>query len=145
MDDEKIKLYFSDYQPEIPSDRTFMNNLEINLESVEIIKRHADGVRTKHRIALGLSALSGFTVGCLLSLLFPYIRNFVAQLQLAGIEIAATDNLMSNYSMIPVWLITGGLVVITALYTYDLSLAILKVRTESKRGRVSQISGYLRR
>ena len=40
MEDDKLKSLFSNFEPELSSDFLFMNKLQRNLNSVELIKQH---------------------------------------------------------------------------------------------------------
>lgn len=63
MEDDKLKFLFTNFEPELSSDFKFMNKLERNLNSVEIIKRHTAEVRSRNKKAVAIAAFAGFIVG----------------------------------------------------------------------------------
>ncbi len=63
MEDDKLKSLFTNFEPELSSDFKFMNKLERNLNSVEIIKRHTAEVRSRNKKAVAIAAFAGFIVG----------------------------------------------------------------------------------
>ena len=40
MEEDKLKDLFVNYNPELPSDFSFMTRLKHNLDQVELVKRH---------------------------------------------------------------------------------------------------------
>lgn len=82
MEDDKLKSLFSNFEPELSSDFLFMNKLQRNLNSVELIKQHTAEVRSRSRKAVAIAAIVGFIVGFLFSLSLPYLTDAVSNWQL---------------------------------------------------------------
>lgn len=125
MEDDKIKSLFADFNPEISSDLQFMSRLERNLNSVEIIKRHASEVRSRNKKAVAVAALVGFVVGFLFSLSLPYLSAAVSDWQLT-LPQESSMNILANNFMLIAWIVIGGTSVFTALNAYEVSLFIQK-------------------
>ena len=66
----ELKSLFTNFEPELSSDFKFMNKLERNLNSVEIIKRHTAEVRSRNKKAVAIAAFAGFIVGFVFSLFY---------------------------------------------------------------------------
>ena len=62
MEEDKLKSLFAEFQPELSSDSLFMNRLERNMESVEIVKRRVEEMRARNRRAIAVAAIVGFIV-----------------------------------------------------------------------------------
>ena len=125
MEDDKLKSLFSDFEPELSSDVRFMNKLQRNLNSVEIIRRHTAEVRSRGKIAVAIAAAVGFIVGFLFSLSLPYLSDTVSNWQLTLPGDSMLNTLAHNFTTIA-WLIIGGTSVLAALNSYELSLSLLK-------------------
>lgn len=125
MDDDKLKSLFLDFEPELSSDRLFMEKLQRNLNSVEIIKQHTAEVRARNKKAVVAAALVGFIVGFLLSLSLPYLSTTVSKWQLTLPDQSILNVFADNFTIIA-WLVIGGTSVLTALNTYEVSVSLLK-------------------
>lgn len=125
MEDDKLKSLFSNFEPELSSDFQFMNRLQQNLNSVEIIRQHTAEVRSRSRKAVAIAAVVGFIVGFLFSLSLPYLSDAVSNWQLTLPGESALNTIANNFTTIA-WLIIGGTSVLTALNSYELSLSLLK-------------------
>lgn len=128
MEDEKIKSLFSDYDPELSSDFSFMSKLERNLDSVEIIRKHTSEVRSRYRKALAFAAVAGFIVGYLFSLTLPYLNKAIANWKLTLANDSIYITIADNFSILLSWIIIAGASVFAALNTYELSLSLLKTK-----------------
>lgn len=125
MEDDKLKSLFSNFEPELSSDFLFMNKLQRNLNSVELIKQHTAEVRSRSRKAVAIAAIVGFIVGFLFSLSLPYLSEAVSNWQLT-LPSESVMNIFANNFTIIAWLVIGGTSVFAALNSYELSLSLLK-------------------
>lgn len=125
MEDDKIRSLFSNYEPDISSDFQFMNKLQKNLNSVEIIRRHTAEISSRRKKAVAIAAVVGFIVGFLFSLSFPYLNDAVSNWQLTLPHESVPDPFANNLTAIA-WLIVGGTSVIAALSSYEISLSLLR-------------------
>ena len=125
MEDDKLKSLFSNFEPELPSDFQFMNKLQHNLNSVEIIKQHTAEMRARSKKAVAIAAVVGFIVGFLFSLSLPYLSDAVSNWQLTLPSESMLNTFANNFTTIA-WLVIGGTSVIAALNSYELSLSLLK-------------------
>lgn len=125
MEDDKFKFLFSDFEPELSSDSQFMNKLQQNLNSVEIIKQHTAEVRARCKKAVVIAAFVGFIVGFLFSLSLPYLSEVVSNWQLTLPSESVMSTLANNFTTIA-WLVIGGTSVLAALNSYEISLSLLK-------------------
>ena len=125
MEDDKLKSLFSNFEPELSSDFLFMNKLQRNLNSVELIKQHTVEVRSRSRKAVAIAAIVGFIVGFLFSLSLPYLSEAVSNWQLT-LPSESVMNFFANNFTIIAWLVIGGTSVFAALNSYELSLSLLK-------------------
>ena len=124
MEDDKLKSLFSNFEPELSSDFLFMNKLQRNLNSVELIKQHTAEVRSRSRKAVAIAAIVGFIVGFLFSLSLPYLSEAVSNWQLT-LPSESVMNVFANNFTIIAWLVIGGTSVFAALNSYELSLSLL--------------------
>ena len=125
MEDDKLKSLFSNFEPELSSDFLFMNKLQRNLNSVELIKQHTVEVRSRSRKAVAIAAIVGFIVGFLVSRSLPCLRESVSNWQLT-LPSESVMNVFANNFTIIAWLVIGGTSVFAALNSYELSLSLLK-------------------
>ena len=125
MEDDKLKSLFSNFEPELSSDFLFMNKLQRNLNSVELIKQHTAEVRSRSRKAVAIAAIVGFIVGFLVSLSLPYLTDAVSNWQLT-LPSESVMNVFANNFTIIAWLVIGGTSVFAALNSYEVSLSLLR-------------------
>lgn len=125
MEDDKLKFLFANFEPELSSDFRFMNKLQRNLNSVEMIKQHNAEVRARSKKAVAIAALVGFIVGFLFSLSLPYLSHAVSNWQLTLPSESMLNTFANNFTTIA-WLVIGGTSVIAALNSYEISLSLLK-------------------
>ena len=130
MEDEKLKYLFSNFEPELSSNLQFMNKLKRNLNSVEIIKRHAAEVRSRSKKSMAIAAFIGFIVGFLFSLSLTYLNEAVTDWQLTLPRESMLNTLANNFSTIA-WLIIGSTSALTALNSYEISLSLLKPKASA--------------
>ena len=125
MEDDKLKSLFSNFEPELSSDFLFMNKLQRNLNSVELIKQHTAEVRSRSRKAVAIAAFVGFIVGFLFSLSLPYLTDAISNWQLT-LPSESVMNVFANNFTIIAWLVIGGTSVFAALNSYEVSLSLLR-------------------
>lgn len=131
MEDDKLKSMLTNFEPELSSDFQFMSKLERNLNSVEILKQHAAEVRSRNKKAVALAAILGFIAGLLFSLALPYLSSAVAEWQVTLPDDSMLNALADNFTIIA-WIATGGISVLTALNTYEVSLSLLKPKSQPR-------------
>jgi hypothetical protein len=135
MDDNKLKEIFTDFSPEIPSSTLFMERLQHNLESVEIIKRHnTEAIETvkrqnkalkkRNKKAAAISAAAGFITGIILTNLLPLLTAGITAL--TGSIAAISSNLphlpgLTNIYSIITWIIIAAVSITTAINTYEIT------------------------
>lgn len=132
MEDDKLKSLFSEFEPELSSDFRFMDKLQRNLNSVEMIKQHTAEFRSRSRKAICIAAIVGFIVGFLFSLSLPYIGDAVSDWQLT-LPSESLMNIIANNIVTIAWFVVGGTSVLTALNAYEVSLSLLKPKTSHTR------------
>ena len=125
MEDDKLKSLFANFEPELSSDFRFMNKLQRNLNSVEMIKQHTAEVRARSKKAVAIAAVVGFIVGFMFSLSLPYLSHAVSNWQLTLPSESMLNTFANNFTTIA-WLVIGGTSVIAALNSYEISLSLLK-------------------
>lgn len=125
MEDDKLKSLFANFEPELSSDFRFMNKLQRNLNSVEMIKQHNAEVRARSKKAVAIAAVVGFIVGFMFSLSLPYLTDAVSNWQLTLPSESVMNVFANNFSIIA-WLVIGGTSVFAALNSYEVSLSLLK-------------------
>lgn len=130
MEEDKLKTLFSDFEPELTSDFQFMNRLQRNLNSVELIKRRNAEARIRSKKAVVIAAVVGFIVGFLFSLSLPYLTEAVSNWRLELPSGSALIALADNFATIA-WLVIGAISVLIAINTYELSLTLMTRRVNS--------------
>lgn len=125
MEDDKLKSLFSNYEPELSSDFQFMNKLQRNLNSVEIIRQHSAEVHLRNKKAVAIAVFAGFIVGFLFSLSLPYLIDAVSNWQLTLPRESILNTFASNFTIIA-WLVIGGTSALVALNSYEISLSLLR-------------------
>ena len=125
MEDDKLKSLFTNFEPELSSDFKFMNKLERNLNSVEIIKRHTAEVRSRNKKAVAIAAFAGFIVGFVFSLFLPYLSNAVSDWP-STLPGGYIMNLFADSFTIIAWAVIAATSVLAAINTYEVSLSLLK-------------------
>ena len=65
MEDEKLRNLFSGFEPELTPDIEFMEKIQRNLDTVELIRRQTVSERSKNKKAVMIAASVGFIVGVL--------------------------------------------------------------------------------
>lgn len=130
MEDDKLKALFAGFEPELTSGMDFVERLERNLHSVEIVRQRSAELRARSRKAVGIAAVAGFVVGILFSLVMPYLVANVAEWQLSLAPSTFLYAVADHFTVVA-WTLACGLALAAALNAYDLSLALLKPKTNS--------------
>ena len=123
MEDDKLKEIFSNFEPGLSSDLSFMARLQHNLDAVEIIKRHNAAQRAQNRRAVAIAAIVGFVVGVLFSLSLPYLCAIMASITASLPSESVLKTIANHYSVLGCFII-GATSVLMAKNTYDISLAL---------------------
>lgn len=130
MEDDKLKSLFANFEPELSYDFQFMNKLQRNLNSVEIIKQHIAEVHSRNKKAVAIAAFVGFIVGFLFSLSLPYLSDAVSNWQLTLPSESMLNTFANNFTIIA-WLVIGSTSALAALNSYEISLSLLKPKEKT--------------
>ncbi|MDE6270305.1 MAG: hypothetical protein K2M12_05555, partial [Muribaculaceae bacterium] len=84
MNDKDLSKLFESYQPELDSDKEFMDRLEQRLEAVEFIRAQQVSRRRRNRFGITAAAVAGCFVGVVATLVSPWIMS--ACISLAGMS-----------------------------------------------------------
>ena len=125
MEDDKLRQLFENFEPELTSDVQFINRLERKLNTVELIVKHNEEVRTRNKKAVAIAACVGFIVGFLFSLALPYLNALVSQWQLTLPDDSIMTAFANNFYLIA-WALIGFISVLFSLNAYDLSRSLLQ-------------------
>ncbi|MDE7440553.1 MAG: hypothetical protein K2M69_00080 [Muribaculaceae bacterium] len=121
MEDEKLKSLFSNFEPVLSSDLEFINKLNRNLNSVELIKQQTAAARSRNKKAVVVAACVGFIVGFLFSLALPYLNNVIANWRLSLPDNSFMAPMADNFIYIA-WIVIAGASTIVALNAYEFAL-----------------------
>ncbi len=127
MEDERIKNLFADFEPALSPDDDFMDKLQRNLHSVEMIRQRTSELQARHRKAMAIAAAVGFVAGILFAWLIPYLGQSVTAV--AGA--AASDSIfgfVSGHYYLFAWILAVGASVLLSLNSYELASALLRPR-----------------
>jgi uncharacterized membrane protein YdbT with pleckstrin-like domain len=97
-----------------------MANLKRNLNAVECIKQQQAAANKHNKIAIWIAAVSGFIIGALLTLLFPFIKGSLSTISINTSWFSAED--ISTAIQVIVWAIIAITSCITAYNVYEISL-----------------------
>ena len=127
MEDNKLKSLFSNFEPELSSDIQFIDRLQQNLNSVEIIKQHSAKVCSRSKKAVAIAAVVGFIVGFMFSLSLPYLSETVTSWQMT-LPCESMLNIFADNFTIIAWLVIGSTSVVAALNAYEVSISCLNTK-----------------
>lgn len=119
MEEDKLKDIFEGFNPELTSDSLFMSRLRRGMEAVEIVRERQAELRRRGRRAVVVAAITGFAVGILLSLMLPWLGDFVSRL---SFNVPGGEAVSLNWAVIG-WGIIGLASVLTSLNAYTITLA----------------------
>ncbi len=123
MEDDKLKDIFKDFDPELSSSLQFMTKLQRNMEAVEIVRQYNAALRRRNKLAVAIAGLCGFAVGVTLTLLYPFIVEWISSFNIT-LSLRDASTLTIDFSYI-VWLIVAGVSVFSAWNAYQIALAKL--------------------
>lgn len=127
MEDDKIRDIFSKFEPPLSGDFQFMNRLEANIRSVELVKEHNAKLRVMNRKAVVIAAFVGFLCGILFSLALPAIGDGMMNLRQTVASGSFLGFMANNYLPIS-WAMIAVVSGFIALNTFELSLFLLQRR-----------------
>jgi hypothetical protein len=116
MDEDKLQELFDNFKPELSSDNLFMNKLQQNLNSVELVRQQNAVLRAQNKTAVAIAAFVGFVVGVLFTLALPYIGAAVANLQ-ASLQVGSFARTLADNYLTLAWIVIGGTAVFSAVNT----------------------------
>lgn len=118
MEEDKLKDIFEGFNPELTSDSLFMSRLRRGMEAVEIVRERQAELRRRGSRAVVVAAITGFAVGILLSLMLPWLGDFVSRL---SFNVPGGEAVSLNWTVIG-WGIIGLASVLTSLNAYTITL-----------------------
>lgn len=127
MDEDKLQELFDNFKPELSSDNLFMNKLQQNLNSVELVRQQNAVLRAQNKKAVAIAAFVGFVVGVLFTLALPYIGAAVANLQ-ASLQVGSFAKALADNYLTLAWIVIGGTAVFSAVNTYEISLSLMRAK-----------------
>lgn len=123
--DNKLKKLFSDFDPELSSDRMFFQRLERSLNSVEILKKRSEEIELKYKKAVAIAVAIGFLAGFLFSLLLPSLQGAVAVWRQTMPDSTWMTMTADNILLIG-WMMVAAISSVIAHNAYEVSLVFLK-------------------
>lgn len=114
--EDKIKDIFKEFDPELSSSFQFIAKLEKNMEAVEIVRQFHSAQKRRNLWAVAIAGMAGFTVGVVMTLLFPFITEWIASFNFSiALPHSSTVNFDFRYLA---WLLVAALSVITSVGVY---------------------------
>lgn len=104
--DKDLRELFGDFHPELPSDDTFMRQIDSRLDAVETLRRITERQKHACRVAVAAALIAGFASGVACTLLMPSMMRFAYEL-LGG--------LAATYTTMPAALCWVGAAAVTSL------------------------------
>ncbi len=129
MEDNRLKQLFKDFDPPLSSSLHFMTKLQKNMEAVEFVRQYEAAQKKRNKMAVAIAAAAGFAAGVIMTLLYPFIIEWIHSL-----NISLPLSLASKATMLPnilVWLIIAGISVLTAYQTYESAASQLSPKLET--------------
>lgn len=103
-EDINLEKLFNDFSPELKSDFFFMQKLEKNMQSVEMIKSKNHSFLIKNKRAASWAAFWGFLAGILSTLVMPIvidlIKNLISQISFISMSNSLFISQMLGYMLI---------------------------------------------
>lgn len=130
MEDDKIKDIFKEFDPELSSSFQFIAKLQKNMEAMEIIRQYNAAQKRRNKWAVAIAGFSGFAMGVIMTLLFPFITDWVASLNLS-LPLSHSSTMTFDFSYL-VWLLVAAVSVLTAVSVYEIASKNLKLSQELK-------------
>lgn len=126
MEDDGIKDLFGRFAPELSSDFRFMERLQRGMEAVELVKQRSAAARKRNRIAVMVSALSGFVTGVLFMLFLPLVKDCVSIVNLK-IPYMGLDSVTVDFQ-ITGWIAAALVTTLAACNAYVITLSRLSLK-----------------
>lgn len=129
QNDSEIRELFSGFNPKINSNDAFMSRLEENLDAVEMLKQSQERFKRNNYKAFVCAGITGFVVGVLTTLVFPYLEDLLIYFQniIPGF---AFKTYIFEYQSVVLWGIAGLASILAAHNVYDLSLSFFSSKRE---------------
>ncbi len=124
MEDEKIKDIFKEFDPELSSSFQFITKLQKNMEAMEIVRQYNETQKRRNKWAVAIAGICGFAMGVIMTLLLPFITDWVASISFA-LSLPPT----LNFAYI-VWLLVATVSVLTTVSVYEIALKSITLRQE---------------
>ena len=124
--EDNLKKLFDGFTPTVTPDSDFMARLQKNMEALEAVKAHVSKMQRRNRIAVVTAAFAGFAMGVVCTLLFPLLCDFLGTLSFSLPQINIPEITVDRH--ITGWIVSCELCVLTAVHTYNLTLARLSVK-----------------
>lgn len=113
MNDDSLKSMFDGFDPQLGSDRLFMERLQRRLDTVEDVKHINSGyIRSLRRRAV-IASLAGFAAGIITTLLMPWISGCIES-TLSQIHVPVNNDLTP-------WLTVSLTSLLAAFWAYDIT------------------------
>lgn len=126
MEDDKIKEIFKEFNPYLSSSAQFMNQLKKNMEAMEIVRQYHSVQKKRNKWAVVVAGVCGFAMGVIMTLLFPFITEWISSIQVS-LPLFNANNLTINLRYLG-WLLVAATSVLTALSVYEIALARLTAK-----------------
>lgn len=124
MQEDTLKDLFAAYRPTLPSDREFMRQLELRMQTIETVKARYQTLRRRQMAAVCAAAVAGFVSGVLFMLFLPALEGwFAAQMRDVMSLPAVPAGLDASLAA---WICAAVASTLVALGSYNLTLAFAK-------------------
>lgn len=117
--EDKIKDIFKEFDPELSSSFQFIAKLEKNMEAVEIVRQFHSAQKRRNLWAVAIAGMAGFTVGVVMTLLFPFITEWIASFNFS-IPLPHSSTLNFDFSYLA-WLLVAMVSVFTSVSVYSIA------------------------
>ncbi|MCM1077408.1 MAG: hypothetical protein NC411_08630 [Bacteroides sp.] len=125
MEDDKIRELFSNFEPDMTSDFTFMTKLQRNMNAVEIVKEHNQALRRRSRTAVVVAAIAGLLTGVIMTLLFPLIIDQISDINISipmiGLKLSKVD------CRLVAWIVMATASCLMSLNVYEMMMVRKKI------------------
>lgn len=126
MEDDKLKDIFMEFNPELSSSFQFMTKLKKNMEAMEIVRQYNAAQKKRNRWAVAIAGVSGFAMGVIMTMMFPFIAEWIASMKVT-LPFFNANSLTIDFSYFG-WIIVAASSVLTALSAYEIALARLTAK-----------------
>ncbi len=117
MEDDRLKDIFKEFDPELSSSFQFMSRLQKNMEAMEIVKQYNAAQRRRNRWAVAIAGVAGFAVGVIMTLLFPFITEWIASFNFS-VPLPHSNTLNFDFGYLA-WLLVAMVSVLTSVSVYN--------------------------